>query len=97
LTARILDLQKQDRDEFRDQITRLRDDIAVLKQENIELTVFSKNAFQKQINAEQWLFELRQDQINDENKIENLTMHSIHQSFQIRSLEEQTKHDAHYI
>ena len=97
MTARILDLQKQDRDEFRDQITRLRDDIAVLKQENIELTVFSKNAFQKQINAEQWLFELRQDQINDENKIENLTMHSIHQSFQIRSLEEQTKHDAHYI
>ena len=97
MTARILDLQKQDRDEFRDQITRLRDDIAVLKQENIELTVFSKNAFQKQINAEQWLFELRQDQINDENKIENLTMHSIHQSFKIKSLEEQTKHDAHYI
>jgi len=52
-------LQKTDRDEFRDQITRLRDEIAVLKQENIELTAFSKTSFQRQINAEQWLFELR--------------------------------------
>jgi hypothetical protein len=45
LQAKILDLQQKDRDEFRDQITRLREEIAILKKENIELTTFSKKAF----------------------------------------------------
>jgi hypothetical protein len=53
LQDKLKDLQLKDRDEFKDQIKKLRDDILLQEKEKLELNEFCKKTFQNKINIEQ--------------------------------------------